>query len=168
MTSFEALIRHRRSIRAYRPEAPPEEDLEAMLLCATQTPSPSNTQPVHFMRLRSPGARERLRLAMMQGYHDLLQSVAAQGQAKRLRNWIKSYWRFSEFMFQAPVLLAAGTIHPVPGFTEELRRVNLLSGYCHQERDAVLSLGLALMAVMLKAEELGLGSCILTAPLVFG
>ena len=167
MKSYDDLIRRRRSIRRYKPDVPAPMEIEAMLFCATQAPSPSNVQPVRFLNMKSPEIRERLRQGMEKGRQRLLEEAAAGDKPKHLRNLVNYYWRYSEFMFRSPILMAAGAPFPLPGFAQPMSQARIIAGDFHQERDADISLGLALMAFILKGEELGLGACILTAPLLF-
>jgi F420 biosynthesis protein FbiB-like protein len=53
-------IHGRRSVRAYRPDAVPEDDLAAILDAARWAPSPHNSEPWRFVVLRDPEPKERL------------------------------------------------------------------------------------------------------------
>jgi nitroreductase len=165
LTPLDELINGRRSIRKYKTDMPPAEWIEQMIHCATRAPSPSNTQPVRFIRISSHSIIEQLVQAMALGRQKFLRAVETRGGPKRLRNWINSYYRFSEFMFKAPLLLAVGTVTSVGGFSNKLFEAGVLKQYDRKDLD--ITLGLALKGFILKGEELGLGSCILTAPLVF-
>ncbi len=164
---FDQLVRERRSIRAYRPEAPPADHIQAMLGCAVWAPSASNSRPFRFLELASPAIRRHLEQAMIAGRDRLLAGTAETKAMKALRNRIRVYWRYAEFMFQAPVLLAAGTVRSHTAFAEHLTAAGLREEGPQPETDRNLSLGMALMGLMLKAQTLGLGTCILTAPLIF-
>ena len=87
--------------------------------------------------------------------------------SKRLKNWVNAYRRFSEFMFDAPVLLAVATTMTFLNLAERLFRAGAIGQVHKKHRDVDISVGLALKGYLLKGEELGLGSCILTAPLLF-
>jgi len=56
-------IRQRRSIRAYKPDAVPEEVLLEVLEAARLAPSAGNRQPWLFVVVRSPEVKERLHAA---------------------------------------------------------------------------------------------------------
>ena len=165
--SVDRLIFQRRSIRRYKSKALPEEWVRGMLACAHQAPSPSNSQPVRFVRIRSQQCREKLHRALEAGHDHLLVQHRSAGAPARLRNWINAYRRYSEFMFTAPVLLAVGLDTQVEGFSLKLRQAGLKlpEGHPNSERD--ITLGMALKGLVLKAQSLGVGSCILTAPLLF-
>ncbi len=163
--SLDDLIAQRRSIRKYKTDIPPEEWIEMMIHCAAQAPSPSNTQPVRFLKISSKKIKQDLHESMVSGREYFLKALDKSGGPKRLKNWINSYYRFSEFMFKAPLLFAAGTVKSTTGFSRKLFEAGLLERYDRKDLD--ITLGLALKGFILKGEALGLGSCILTAPLVF-
>jgi nitroreductase len=165
--AMEAAIRKRRSIRKYKPDMPPPQWIEAMVACASMAPSPSNSQPVRFVRISSPVLREELREEMLRRKEELLLEVEAGGGSKKTRNLINVYSRYSEFLFEAPVVLCMGTAAGAETFSRKLANAKVLRADKRGETDPDISIGLAVMALMLKGESLGLGTCILTAPLVF-
>lgn len=164
---LEDLISKRRSIRKYKPDNPPEEWINSMLYCALMAPSPSNTQPVRFFRISSAGKRENLYQALASGKQEFLRAIQSKKEAKRLKNWITTYYRFSEFMFNAPLLFAVGTIPSYKSFSKKMFEEGLLTHNKKEETNLDITVGLALKGFILKGEELGLGTCILTGPLVF-
>jgi nitroreductase len=168
MPTLDALIKQRRSIRKYRDEVPPADLIEAAIRCGAMAPSPSNLQPVRFIRINSPDVRRRLHQSLVAGHADLLDQLAkAADGPKRLKNWINTYRRYSEFMVSAPVLLALATVKAAAGFARKLLQAGILPRGTRGEADLDLTVGLALSGLILKVQELGLGSCVLTAPLVF-
>jgi len=130
-------------------------------------PSPTNSQPVRFIRILSPELKDCLHQAMRDGEERLLEAVKNASSSKRLRNWVNAYGRFSEFMFAAPVLFAVGTTVTFLNLAERLFRAGTMEQGHKKHRDIDIAVGLALKGYLLKGEELGLGSCILTAPLIF-
>lgn len=163
----ETLIRERRSIRKYKSDPLPEAWIDVMLQCAHWAPSPSNSQPVRYVRIDAPECRDKLRRAFIEGHaRFIVKHKAVEGSAK-LRNWINAYKRFAEFMYEAPVLLAVGVTTHTLGFAGRLAEAGLLERDRRQSTDLDMTVGLALSGLMLKAQALGVGSCILTAPLVF-
>lgn len=158
------LLLRRRSIRKFKPDDPPGEWIEGMVLCGARAPSPSHSQPVRFVRVMSAPAKERLRAAMAEGRQRLLQNIAQAGGAKRARNYVTSYFRFSEFMFDAPVLMCLGT---GPHAARDFKGIAELDDPGRRRRDLDITVGLAAKGYLLKGEDLGLASCILTAPLLY-
>ena len=165
MKSLEELITNRRSIRKYKAEVPSQEWIESMIRYATFAPSPSNTQAVRFLRISSENLKQALYESLVSGRDRFLKALKDGGGPKRLKNWINTYYRYSQFMFDAPVLFAVGTLRSATGFSKKMFEAGLLETY--ERKDPDIALGLALKGFILKGEALGLGSCILTAPLVF-
>jgi nitroreductase len=163
----EQLVFERRSIRRYKKDAVPEAWVQAMLACAHQAPSPSNSQPVRFVRIHSQGCRDALRGALETGYDRVLAQHRSIGGSARLRNWINAYYRHCAFMDAAPVLLAVGTDHAAKGFAWQLQQADLTGPGRVSGSGLDITVGLALMGLLLQAQALGVGSCILTAPLLF-
>jgi len=56
-------ILERRSIRSYKPERMPDEDLRAILEAGRQAPSGGNRQPWHFIVVRDPELRKQVAAA---------------------------------------------------------------------------------------------------------
>ncbi len=163
----EALIRERRSIRKYKSDSLPQEWIDSVLQCAHLAPSPSNSQPVRYVRIDAPDRRNKLRQAFIDGHARFVVKHKAAGGSAKLRNWINAYKRYAEFMYEAPVLLAVGVTTKTLGFAGRLAEAGLLERDMRQSTDLDITVGLALSGLMLKAQALGVGSCILTAPLVF-
>ncbi|MCK5784658.1 MAG: nitroreductase family protein [Desulfobacterales bacterium] len=169
---FEKLVQSRRSIRKYKPDIPPPQWIETMVTCAALAPSPSNSQPVRFFKINSMEKKNALRSVMKQRYQDFL-AVLESGRAektdspKKIKNLIRTYYRFSTFMLDAPALFAVGTVTGVSSFSKKLFAAGLISGESRGNTDLDVTVGLALNSFILKAQELGLGTCILTGPMTF-
>ena len=165
--AFDRLVAERRSIRRYLPGKVPESDITDMAGCAAQMPAPSNRRPVRLVHIASPDKKEQIRKAMAAGFDWLLDRADGTEKPKKIRNVINFYWRFSEFMLDAPVLFAAGTVQETDGFTARLARAGILDPSAVDTKEADITTGIYLSALIHKAKALGLGTCILTAPLVF-
>ncbi len=164
---LEDLINKRRSIRKYKPDNPPEEWINSMLHCALMAPSPSNSQPVRFVRISSAGKREKLYQALDSGKQEFLRAIQSEEEAKKLKNWINTYYRYSEFMFKAPVLFAVGTITSYKSLSKRMFEEGIIRHDGREETSLDITVGLTLKGFILRGEELGLGSCILTGPMAF-
>jgi len=166
MNNFDELVSRRRSIRKYQPDIPPDDMIERMVHAALVAPSPSNTQPIRFIRLKSPRFREQIKEGMAEEQQRLVKVAEEAGRPKWMKNRIKFYNRYMAFIFDAPVLMAVVTVRPQELLVgpeslfgpklEEIRVMNL-----H------MTAGLSVMNYLLKGEELGIGSCIMSAPLIF-
>ena len=168
---LDTLIQSRRSIRKYKKEVPPAALIMEMVSAASFAPSPSNSQPVRFFNLTRASTKERLYQAMEKGRDELIARIEARGissrESRRKKNIIAYYWRYSAFMFNAPVILAVGTRFPTESFSTRLNEGGMDPSSHNEDRDSAITLGLALKGFLLKAQALGLGTCILTAPLHF-
>lgn len=166
MSFLEDLLSARRSIRRYKAEKPAWEMIEKMLEAAALAPSPSNSRPVRYLGLKSLEIRERLNTCLEEGRERFLNALAEQGGPRKARNLVNAYFRFSKFMINAPWLFAVGTTE-VPSFSKKLVTSGLVGQDSRPGVDAAISVGLSLKAFILRGEEQGIGSCILTAPFVF-
>jgi len=167
MSPLDELINKRRSVRKYKADVPPEEWINSMIRCAVMAPSPTNSQPVRFIKISSPEIRNNLHQAMADGRQRLLQSAMTSSTPNKLKNRINIYWRFSKFMFDAPLLFAVGVVSPTQGTSGKLHQAGINKKVSRGDTDLNITAGLALKGFLLKGEELGLGTCILTAPFNF-
>lgn len=166
MNHFDELVTRRRSIRKYQPEIPPDDMIGKMVQAALVAPSPSNTQPIRFIRLKSPHFRDRIREGMAGEQQRLMKVAEEAGRPKWMKNRIKFYNRYMAFIFDAPVLMAVVTVRP----KELLVGPEILFGPKLEEIRVMnlhMTAGLSVMNYLLKGEELGIGSCIMSAPLIF-
>jgi len=167
VSALDSLIYGRRSIRKYKREVPPPGMIDSMVCCALQAPSPANRQPVRFFRICRPETLETLKIAMEEGCQARLAAAEEKGASEILKNIIVNYHRFLLFMFDAPLLFAVGAVPAQRSVAERLASSGITARRGRTASDDNLSVGMAVMEWMLKGEELGLGSCILTAPLLY-
>jgi nitroreductase len=166
--SLDCLLQSRRSIRKYSQQIPSDELVSYVVNAACLAPSPSDSRPFRFVRIRSANYRALLCTALEAQKTSWLDQIATKNLGSRTRNFVNAYYRYSSFVADAPVLLAAGVVPPINSFSRALcaaglQNVNPSASLAPED----ISLGMALMAFSLKAHELGLASCVLTAPLVF-
>ena len=163
---MDEIIRKRRSIRKYRAEKPDESLIRAMVESACFAPSPSHSQPVRFFRIENETLKKNLLEFMEKGRDRLLGTLESKGGDRRTKNLITTYFRFAGFMFQAPCLFAVGTVK-TRSLSSRLIEAGVLSENPKGHSDEDISTGLALSTFMLKGAELGVGTCVLTAPFVY-
>jgi len=164
--TFDEIIRLRRSIRAYKNETPSPALINAMLESASYAPSPSHTQPVRFLLVISEEKKQNLHRMLVEGKDRFLEIIGRTNDGKTPKNLVKTYFRYADFMVKAPLLFAVGTIQ-TRSFSDRLIEAGVLTENPKGFSDSDISTGLALSAFMLKGAELGIGTCILTAPFVF-
>ncbi|MBF0120988.1 MAG: nitroreductase family protein [Desulfobacterales bacterium] len=162
-SALDIIIQKRRSIRRYKSDIPNEQLIYSMIECAAYAPSPSNSQPVRFIRVNSKDLKDKLSTVIKNRFNEYL----TRADSKKIKNLIKYYFRFTDFMFTAPILFAVGVVKNTESFSKKLFESGLINSDLRGNTDLDISLGLALKGFLLKGHELGLGTCILTAPLVF-
>lgn len=151
------LIQTRRSVRRFEDRAVAREDLRRMLEAARWAPSNHNRQPWKFLVIED---RERIReLAEvvrmgMESKVKSLPEVAAVHAAGLVH--------YGTFFAAAPVLIVA--LHKLPiaaaaALWETTQHPELVSG-------EPLSVAMAMQNLLLAAHALGLGTCVMTAPLL--
>lgn len=166
-TNFDSLVTARRSIRKYTHEKISESHILEMVTSASNAPSPSNSQPVRYLHLISSESRQEIFQNMETGYQNLLTQAQSLEKPRKTINILNHYWRYSSFMFHAPALFAVGVEKQGDSFSGRLKRAGLMGGKGLETMGCDISLGFSLQSFMLKAVELGLGTCVLTAPLHF-
>lgn len=164
--TFDEIIRLRRSIRSYKSETPDPALVNAMLESASFSPSPSHAQPVRFLMIKSEETRKNLHRWLLDGRNRFLETLESHNGGKSPKNLVKTYFRFAEFMVNAPLLFAVGTIR-TQSFSDRLIEAGVLKENPKGFSDTDISTGLSLSAFMLKGTELGIGTCILTSPFVY-
>ena len=170
MKTIDELIYNRKSIRKYQNKIPSDDHIKSMIQCAIRAPSPSNCQPIRFINIKSKEIRANLNKALISNYKILLEKCKESEFPKKNKNLINTYFRFSEFMTRAPILLAVGIstkTNEIKSFSKKLLEAKLLTKDTRNDTDLDITTGLSLKGFILKGESLGLGTCILTAPLTF-
>lgn len=153
------LLQTRRSVRRFEDRAVSRSDLDRLLEAARWAPSNHNRQPWKFIvmedRERIRELAEQVRLGMEQKVESLPEVVAVHAAG------LVSY---GTFFSAAPVLIVA--MHKLPiaasaPLWEGTRNPELVSG-------EPLSVAMAIENLLLAAHALGLGACVMTAPLLAG
>ena len=164
MSLLDSCIQNRRSIRKYKEKIPDEKLIRQMIESASFAPSASHSQPVRFIRISSLEMKGILLKSISHSYENLRKSVESREQAKKLKIQIDVLWKYSKFMFNAPVLFAVGTDKIIKGLSKLVFDSNLVDENKVHFTSIDIALGLALQNFMLKSEELNIGTCILTTP----
>jgi coenzyme F420-0:L-glutamate ligase / coenzyme F420-1:gamma-L-glutamate ligase len=150
-------IRTRRSIRRFLDRAVSREDLAQLFEAARWAPSNHNRQPWKFIvledRARVAALAETVRLSLVDKLHALPAMVAAHAD---------EFVHHATVFAQAPVVIVA--LHRRPAslasaLMQGVASAELVSG-------EPLSVAMAVQNILLAAPTLGLGTCVLTAPLV--
>lgn len=143
-----SVIRSRRSIRKYREEPIPPEELEWLLEAALWAPSAVNLQPWYFVVLQSKAAMDRLAQVMEEVARRITPEL--QEQFRRHPGVVEESTRFIRSLGGAPVCILAFQYKPT---------------YSKSESTIIQSVAAAIENLLLAAEDRGIGACWLTAPL---
>jgi nitroreductase len=163
---LDQLVKQRRSIRKYHTTPPPQEWIHDLITCASQAPSPSNRQPVRYVRIVSEKKKQLIRDHIRISRDHLLIKISMLGLKKQLKNKVNAYFRFSDFMFDAPWLFAVGVENSSQeDFNTSLLNAGLMGSSQLNSDD--ITVGLSVQLFLLKATDLGLGTCIMTGPFIF-
>jgi len=154
---FIELLKTRRSIRRFTERPVPRQEILRLLEAARWAPSNHNRQPWKFLVLED----QRRIAALAQGVSAAL-SEKLRGLPALASSYASELAHYATFFEQAPLLLVVLHQRPVSVSASLLKGVPnaiLASG-------EPLSVAMAVQNVNLAAQSLGLGSCVMTAPLL--
>ena len=152
--AFQRLIRSRRSIRRYEPEAVPETVLQRILEAATWAPSAHNRQPWRFVVLTEPSQREGLARRMGELLREA-RSADGDDAGDIEGDVARSYNRIAGAAAAIVVFLTMEDMDAYP----DARRSHA------EELMAVQGAAMATQNLLLAAHSEGLGACWMCAPL---
>ncbi|PCJ18062.1 MAG: hypothetical protein COB02_05995 [Candidatus Cloacimonadota bacterium] len=154
--NIDDLIQKRRSIRVYKDIEVDDDILESLVSAASFAPSNSNRQGYYFTFIKNKAMildLANLVEAMVDSKKEVLQ--------KRHPYFFEYAKNFVHFR-GAPVLMISYYTKP-PSFSMQIFKEygcqSIVSG-------DVFSIGLAIQNMLLKATDLGLGSCVMSGPLI--
>ena len=151
------LIRSRRSIRQFSDRAVGREEIARLLEAARWAPSNHNRQPWRFLVIEDKQQINRLAETVRQSLSEKLKSLPAAAAA-----YAGEFTHYATFFSNAPVLLVVSHKQPVSvsaPLLAGLKNPELVSG-------EPLSVAMAVQNLLLAAQALGLGTCVLTGPLL--
>ena len=158
------LMKSRRSVRRFKPEAPPRERIEALLEAAVSAPSASNKQPWRFLVVTRRSTIEALAAAVRESTDRIARHVEPAMEAS-FRAYGDYFTRFEGApvvivcLFRRLTLLSNLVDARLPA--DDRARIELM------ERDSgLMGAAMALENLLLAAHEGGLGASGMTGPLV--
>ena len=160
---FFQLLEQRSSCRSYQRKSVEESSVQKILSAGSKIPTPSNAKQIEIIRC-SETELEIVKNRMGSGYETALLKWEKQEAAKKVRNRIRNYYRFSNFMFEAPELFIITAKE-----RKSISDLFLENGIIEEKKidEDAITAGISLMSMTLTAEAFGLKSCILTAPLFY-
>jgi nitroreductase len=144
---FDQVIQTRRSIRNFKPDPVSNEAISEILQAARLAPSGSNIQPWRFVVIRSPEMREKLKAATI--FRFVLKAPVVIACCSDFTTLDGRQDRLVE-LFQAGVF---DNVEMDGEYTPPERNQEQLLAYLN------MNVGIAITHMMLKAVDLGLGTC---------
>ncbi len=159
------IIHQRRSVRQFTERVITEEEELVLIQSAMAAPSATNSRPLRIISIQSDQAREELQKMLEQG-KEVLSALLASKKDRKAFQRHRVLWHFTLPMLTAPLLWAVyGEVHPPEPMDAAMEELTQMKS--RQQYNMMLSLGASLQNASLKAVEMGLGSCIYTAPIRF-
>ena len=161
MEVFE-VMRTQRSVKHFRPDPVPDDDIRTMLTAATWAPSGHNAQPWEFIVVKDRDLKMRLADIYREGLRFLLDHPLRQGRTETdQRTFEKAMIRQSiylrDHLEESPVLIVVAMNlekHNLPRFGA-LKSIRTEAVYT--------SIMPCVQNLMLAARDLGIGTCLTTA-----
>lgn len=152
------VIKERRSTRKYLDKDIEEDVLMQIVDAGRFAPSNTNRQGWRFLIIKNQELKDNLHKAVNDKVNELLENMKSMVKFRAIR----AYTKYFTFFNNAPVLIIA--LYKKPSVVAELlmkdtKRVEMISG-------ELISLSMACQNMQLMAHSLGVGTCILTGPLV--
>jgi nitroreductase len=162
--SFAEAVEGRRSVRRYRPDPVPREDVQRMVALASRAASASNAQMWRFIAVQD----REVMAAMKQAVDDRFDEIATWPELAGERKAVKAVHAYASFFADAPLCVA------VLGMPHSSRTDALLDlrGLGREERDRLRqrpdlqSIGAAVQLLITAAHSMGYGGCWMSSPVV--
>lgn len=159
--SFWETIAGRRSVRRFKPDPVPEEEVREIVRVATQAPSASNRQMWKFVAVADPRVKVELRQAVEQAIDELAGAGPGVKGVGGMKGW-------SLFFADAPVVILVFGEEYKSRTDEALRARGLAVAEIDRlrARPDLQSIGAAIQTLMLAAHAKGYGTCWMCAPVL--
>ena len=164
MDLFDAMA-GRTSIRTFKDQPVPDEDIRKVLDAGRIAPSANNTQPWCFLVIKDRGILAKMAEAVRQQVDRMIPFAESEKQALRLAAYKSNFYTFFE---RAPVVIAVF----MEGYDASSNQLLAKMGYDAEEiarlrpNPGLQSVAAAIEHMLLAAHALGYGSCWMTGPLV--
>ncbi|WP_129597272.1 nitroreductase family protein [Anaerophilus nitritogenes] len=153
-------IYKRKSVRKFKEQDVPMEDIKEMLKAATYAPSGKNVQNWHYVIVKDKNKIEQIAQAIENVYDRIIEKVNDPEKTKGLTKFLKYYTVFRE----APVLIMAYMGHYEEKEIELLEEIGMYDQANVVKRTAsrVQNVAASLENFMLAAANMGYGTCWMT------
>jgi nitroreductase len=157
-------IYKRQSIRKYKEQDVPQEDLEKILDAARVAPSGKNSQNWHFVVVRDKELKQKIAQAILDK-NEVIAKKLDEKDPEKGRRFSKFAKNFSLFFLDAPVLiLVYATVYYCTGY-DEYKFAGFPEEYIEKlllRNPGMQNIGAAVQNMVLTAVDLGYGSCWMT------
>lgn len=161
---FFDVINTRKTIRKYKEDHPPIEDIKRIIDAGRLAPSATNTQNWKFIAIYNQDIKEKMLKSLIAKYDEIKQWEESEPYANKL----EFYKGYSLFFAKAPVVIAAIELKK-DSFMNELYKAKKLpieELNLARPDSSLLSMGAAIENMSLAANALGYGTCWMCAPMV--
>jgi nitroreductase len=158
------LMKKRRSVRLYKPEAPADDVLEKLIEAAITAPSAGNKQPWRFLIIKDRDTIMEASRIVKKECSITIANIRAEF-APDYKNYSDNFSKFENAPF---LIVPIYRVHK--GFSNAL----FLPGSAENKslfqdleyHSILLSVGMTIQNIQLMGEEIGIGTCCMTGPLV--
>ena len=163
MEFFETVSK-RKTIRKYKQEQPPTDDVKKIINSARLAPSATNSQNWKFIAIYNDEVKQKMADAVVCEYDRLIGIANDNDIVKKMEH----YKNFSVFFKDAPVVIACIETERKSDVTEFLSKLNWDNKTIKMARpdSSLLSMGGAIGNMSLAATALGYGTCWMCAPII--
>ena len=163
MEFFET-IHTRKTIRKYKQEHPPIEDIKKIINSARLAPSATNSQNWKFIAIFNNEIKQKMANAVEKAYDE----IGALVEDEEIKKGLLKYKPFSTFFKDAPVIIACVETQRISAVTEFLKEKGMPyeEVLLYKPDSSLLSMGGAIENMSLAATALGYGTCWMCAPII--
>ncbi|MFC1745620.1 nitroreductase family protein [Candidatus Riflebacteria bacterium] len=154
---FVEFIKSRRSIRSFQEKEVSDEQINKLLHAARWAPSNNNRQGWYYIFVRD----ESVKLSMADAVKGTLEQCGQLPEVVGQKYFVEYVQNFLVFQ-NAPLVLVSMFSRPASISSKIIKAVDA-NEYASGE---IFSLGMGIMNILLMASSMGLGSCVLTGPLL--
>lgn len=161
---FFDVINTRKTIRKYKEDHPPIEDVERIIDAGRLAPSATNTQNWKFIAIYNDDIKQKMLEALINKYDEIKEWE----ESKPYKNKIEFSKSYSVFFANAPVVIVAIETKKESYLNELFKSRNISQDNFREVRpdSSLLSMGAAIENMSLAAHSLGYGTCWMCAPMV--
>ena len=157
-------IKKRRSIRKFKSDEIPKEDIYDIIRAASLAPSAHNKQMWRFIAISNKEIIKEMRSAIIQE----IEEISNWSEVEETKNKLKGIRAYSTFFLKAPLVFAV-LVKPYRSLVDELMKLEVLkegqSELLHSHIE-IQSVSAAVQNLLLAATEKGYGTCWMCGPLI--